>query len=120
MLLDQGPEGVAGQQRHVAVGHEDGALEVGRQRVEGAFGRPPGALDLVLVGDHGLGVDLGDVRSHEVTLVADDHGEVLGVDRTGRSDGVPDQGPTPDPVQDLGGRGLHPGAFTGGEDDDGG
>jgi hypothetical protein len=68
--------------------------------------------------DDGLRVDLGDVRGDQVALVADHDGEVLGADRPGRGDRVADEGPTPDPVQDLGGGGLHPGALTGGEDDD--
>ena len=114
-------ERLAGEQRHVAVGHQDRAARgpLG-QGVEGALGGAAGALDVVLVGDDGLRVDLGDVGGDQVALVPDDDGEVLGADGAGRGDRVAQQGPAPDPVQDLGGRGLHPGALTCGEDDDGG
>ena len=36
---------------HVAVGHQDRAVEVVRQPVEGTLDGPAGARDLVLVGD---------------------------------------------------------------------
>ena len=48
---------VAGEQRHVAVGDEDGAAQLGGQGEQAALDGPAGALDVVLVGDDQVGVD---------------------------------------------------------------
>ncbi len=119
-MVHEGVQGRARQQGHVAVRDEDGAVEVGGQDVERALDGPSGALDVVLVGDDGLGVDLGDVGGDQVTLVPDHDRQVLGLGLTGRGDRVADQRAAGDAVQHLGGCGLHPGALASGEDDDGG
>ncbi len=59
-------------------------------------------------------------RDDPVAVVAHDHTDVLGPGGARRPDGVADQGDPADRVQDLGSRGLHPGALAGSEDDDGG
>ena len=68
------------EQRHVAVGDDDGAVEAGGQRLEGALDGAAGALDVVLVGDDGRrGRRSRDVLGDAVALVAHDDGEVLGL-----------------------------------------
>ena len=79
-------QGGGGQQRHIAVGDEDGAVEVGRQRLQAAFDGAAGALDLVLVGDQTVGVALGDVGGDPVALMTDDDLQIRGVDSPGRGD----------------------------------
>ena len=111
-------QGLGGEQWDVAVGDDDGAGEVGRQRGETALDGAAGALDLVLIGDEAVGVALGDVGSDEVTFVPHDDLEVDGVDASGCRDRMVDQAAPTDGVQDLRHRRLHPGALARGEDDD--
>ena len=56
-------------------------------------------------------------RAHLLPVVADDDHELLRFELADRGDGVPEQGPPGQGVQDLGGTGLHPGALARGEDD---
>ena len=65
-------EGVAGEQRHVAVGDEHGAAQVGGQGHQAALDGPAGALDVVLVGDDEVGVERGAHGDDPVALVAHD------------------------------------------------
>jgi hypothetical protein len=51
MAVEEFAEGVAGQQGDIAICHQDRAGQVAGEVLEGAFGGPAGALDLVLVGD---------------------------------------------------------------------
>src|SRR6185503_13228769 len=84
--LEQGVQGLSCEQGNVAVGHQHSALKVWRQRLERTLGGPARALDLILVGDHGTRVDLGDVGGHQVTFVADHDGQVLRIDASRRGD----------------------------------
>jgi hypothetical protein len=111
-------EGVAGEQRNVAVRDEDRARQVCRQRLEAALDGAAGALDVVLVGDDEPGIQGGALLDDAVALVADHHADVLGPGLPGGPDRVADQRQATDAVQNLGCRGLHPGALTRGEDDD--
>ena len=77
-MVDELVQGLACEEGHIAVGDEDGALEVLGKHLQRALGGAAGALDLVLVGDDRARVDLGHVLGHQVALVADDDGEVLG------------------------------------------
>jgi hypothetical protein len=103
----------------VTAGDEHGADQVGWQCSKAALDGSAGALHLVLVGDDERRVDAGAVLHDEVALVTHDHLDVLSSRRTCGADGVAEERQPTDGVQDLGGRGLHPGAFTCGEDDDG-
>ena len=84
-------EGVAGEQRHVAVGDEHGAAQVGGQGQQPALDGPAGALDVVLVGDDQVGVEGGAQGDDPVTPVAHDHPDVLRAGGPGRPDGVADE-----------------------------
>ena len=117
---DESLERGARQQRHVAVGDDDGAGEVAGQRLERALHGAPCPLDVVLVGDDRLRVDLRHVLGDAVALVAHDDGEVVRARAPGRPDRVGHETAASDRVEDLGGRGLHACALTGGEDDHGG
>ena len=93
---------LGGEQRHVAVRDEHGAVELG-EHGQAAGGGASGALQVVLVGGEHIRGDLGEVRDHGIALVADDNDEMLRVDPAGRSDGVADQGASGDRMQHLGG-----------------
>ncbi len=108
------------EQRHVAVGDDDGALEAGRERLERALDGATGALDLVLVGDEHVGVVLEHVLGDLVALVPHDDGEVLGSDPAGSPQGMPHERAPADRVQHLGDRGLHACALASSKDDHGG
>ena len=112
-------EGLRREQRHVAVGDEDGAAQVGRQDVEGALGGAAGALDLVLIGDRRARLELLDVRGDDVALVTHDDREMLRLRAACRVDGVAEQAAATDRVQHLRDVGLHASALACGEDDDG-
>ncbi len=99
---------------------EHGAAQLGGQGEQAALDGAAGALDLVLVGEDEVGVDRGAHGDHPVAVVAHDHADVLGPGGARGADRVADEGDPADGVQDLGSRGLHPGALTGSEDDDGG
>ena len=116
---DEVGERLAGEQRGVAVRHDDGALQA-RQVGEGALDGVAGAQLLLLHDRARLGRDVGEVGDDLVAAVADDDDEMGGLQRAGSSDGVVDQGPATDRVQDLRDRRLHPGALAGSEDDHGG
>ena len=111
---DEFGEHPAGQQRHVAVGHHDGAFEerVRVQRLKRDFDGTSRAGDLVLVDNQGFGVKLLEVGGHAVTLMPDNEGQLPRVDGARGEEGVPDHGTAADFVEDLGGTGLHPGTGT--------
>jgi hypothetical protein len=111
-----------GQQRDVAVGDHHGAGQplLGVERLHGHLDGAARAGHLVLVHDDRLGVLLEDVRGHQVPLEAHHGRQPARVQAPGGHQAVPDHGTTPDPVQDLGGLGLHARALASGQDDDGG
>ena len=116
---DEPEQRLRGQQRHVAVGDDHGALESGRERLERALDGTTGALDLVLVGDEHVGVVLEHVLGDLVALVPHDDGEVLGSDPAGGPQGMPHERAPADRVQHLGDRGLHACALASSKDDHG-
>ncbi len=118
--LEQDAQRLRGEQGHVAVRHEHGALQVGGEGRQAALDRPAGALDLVLVGDDRVGVDVGDVLGDAVALVPDDDREVCRVHASRRGDRVAEQGPPADGVQHLRLGRAHAHPLARGEDDDGG
>ena len=119
VVVDERAQGLGGEQRDVAVGHDDGAGQVG-QLGERALHGVTGAALLVLHRRTHLGGDLAEVGDHLVAAVADDDNEMFGVERFGRLDRVADQASSADGVQHLGDRRLHPGALARGEDHHGG
>ncbi len=70
---------------------------------------------------HGLRgrIDLGKVRLDAVAAVPDDDDQVLGVEGSRGDQRVAEKAAAGDLVQHLGRCGTHPGAFAGGEHDDG-
>jgi len=111
--------GLRGAQRHVAVGHEDGAGEPGRKRVQALPHSVTGAEPALLHGGAdrarelvGEGVERG---GDLVRPVADDDGEVLGLQRGDGVDGVAQQAAPGDGVQDLGQGRVHARALPCGE-----
>ncbi len=120
VLREHGAQRLAGQQRHVSVGDQHSATQPGRQRGQAAFGGPPSALDLVLIGDHRIRGNRRDVRGDLIPFVADHNREVVWGQPAGGHDRVPQQGTPADGVQDLRRDRLHSGALTCREDDDSG
>ena len=123
MLGQQRGERVGAQQRHVAVGDEDGAGDAGRQGVEPAAHRVAGAELLLLDGDgDGTGqlvAERGDGLPNLVATVAENHDEVLGVQLRHGVHRVAQQAASPDRVEDLGDGRAHPGALARGENERG-
>ena len=68
---------------------------------------------------HGVGHELLDVRTHLVALMTDHRHDLLRLEHRHRGQHVADHAAPADPVQDLHGLGLHPGAATGSQDDHG-
>jgi hypothetical protein len=60
------------------------------------------------------------VRGDEVTSVAYNDDQVLGINASRRGDRMAEEGASPDGMQNLGCGRLHPGAFASGKDDDSG
>ena len=118
---DQPVQRVGGEQRGVAGDHDDGARRRGGQRLEGDPDRVPGAV-LLLLDDRLAPAGPSSARCSVDRLapVADHDDEVLGAERPGRGEDVPEQGAAADRVQDLRGGRAHPGALACGEDDHGG
>lgn len=122
MRVTEQPEGLAGQQRGVTADDDHGAVEgdtAVAQLVQGRTDRVAGALLLVLHRGVRGGVDLGEMRLHLLTGMADDHDEMLGIQLSGGGDDMSDEGAATEGVQDLRGRRLHAGALTRCENDDG-
>ena len=90
--------------------------ERSRECLERSFHCTAGARHLVLVHDHCLRIQPGDMGGHAVPLVADDGGQRLRPESAGGSERVPDHGDSADFVQDLRLFRLHPGAGPGGKD----
>ena len=119
VLRDQRSQRLTGEQRDVAVGHDDDPADLG-QVAQGAVHGVTGAALLVLHDCGSLGRDLGQMCLDLVPPVAHDDDEVVGTERSRGNHGVVDQAAAADGVQDLGDRRLHPGPLAGGEDDHGG
>ena len=116
----QGDERLRGEERDVAVGDQDRALEVGRQAVEATLHRPAGPRDLVLVGHEHIRVEVRDVLRDEVAVVADDDDEMVGKCPPRGGHRVLDERPAADGVQHLRGRRDRTRSLACREDDDGG
>jgi hypothetical protein len=117
-------DGLRGQQRHIAVGDDDGSAEVLGQLGQRTFGGAAGARNLVLIGDeqgplggHGQGVEVGDEL---IALVADDDDEVVGRGSGRCGDGMMEQGASADGMHHLGKSRLHSSALARCQYDDGG
>ncbi len=124
------------QQRDVARHDDDGALgdrtggvrsPVGGGRLRGGVQRrhgdldgAPGARDVVLVGEHHLGVHVLRVRDDLLAPVPHDDDHATRLEAAGGAQRVAEEGAAAEPVQDLRCGRAHPGSFTCGEDDDGG
>ncbi len=117
MAVDQLAQRLAAQQRHVTVGHHDGAGD-DPNRLGHHADRVPGAELLVLADDQRLRRHRGDLGAHLFPAVPDDDHQPAGVELACCRDRVPEQGPAAQRVQHLGGAGLHAPALAGGEDDD--
>jgi hypothetical protein len=117
--VDELAERVRREQRDVAVGHHHYADQFG-QCVKRARDRVAGAELLVLHSGRGGGSDFREMCDDLVAAMADDDGQVLGLERGRRRDGVADEAATAELMQDLGDIGLHPGALARCENDHGG
>ncbi len=115
---DEAGQRLVVQERHVAAQDEHIAREVGYP-LEGDLDGSAGARDLVLVDHEDLGRDVEDGVGDEVAFVADDHEDVRRLQVPRGVQHVPEERSTPDAVQHLRQGGLHPGALSCGEDDDG-
>ena len=122
--FDEARDRLGGQQRHIAVGDDDGSGEVLGQLGQRAFGGASGARNFVLVGDeqgplggHGKGVEVGDEL---IALVADDDDEMFRRGSGRCCDGVMKQGASADGMHHLGKSRLHSSALARCQDDDGG
>nr|BFF01217.1 hypothetical protein GCM10020241_28920 [Streptoalloteichus tenebrarius] len=120
MLGEQGAQRVGVEQGHVAVADDDGAGQVGGQRVEGAAHGVPGPVLLLLDGGAQLAAEPGaqpvEVRGHGLAPVPHHHDQVRRVDAGGGPDRVLHEGAAGDRVQHLGGGRAHPGALARGQD----
>ncbi|GAB3538211.1 hypothetical protein GCM10027403_24060 [Arthrobacter tecti] len=98
------------QQGHIAVGDDDCPFDPvpGVEDFEGNLHRTSGAGHLILVHDERSRIQFQDVRSHTVTLVADDYGELPRREATGCRQCVPNHGCAADAVEDFRGPGFHP------------
>ena len=119
MALDQVVKRLGGEEGDVAVSDEDGAGQVLGEGLECTLGGPPGALEVVLVGDDRTLVGRGDILGDELALVADDDRQVLRFGGPCCGHGMAEQREPADLVEDFGGCRLHTGALASGEDDDG-
>ena len=120
VLGDERLQGGRVQQGHVPAGDDDGAGQLGGQGGQGAGHGAAGPGDLVLVGGHGVGGDLGQVGDDGGALVADHDDQVLGAQAPrGRHRVVQEAAPA-DAVEHLRGGRTHPGSLACGHDDDGG
>ena len=117
MPVDELPQRLAAQQRHVAVAHHDGAGD-GPDRLGDHADRVPGAELLVLAHDPRLRRDRGHLRADQFPAMPDDDHQPGRVKLVGRRERVPEQGAAAQRVQHLGGAGLHALALARGEDDD--
>ncbi len=114
--LHEPPQGVGAQQRGVAAGDDDRALEVG-DGFEGDAHGVPGAQLLGLEDRLDVGGVRFEVRGHLVGGGADDHDAAVGADGLGAAEHVAEQRPPEKLVEDLGFRGFHASAKTCGQDD---
>ena len=110
------------EQGDVPVGHQHSAAHggLGVEDLEARVHGGTGTGDVRLVRGQDLGIHGRDVLGHEIALVTDHGHDALRRELAGHLQGVAEHGTTPDLMQDLGGLGLHAGALTRGQDDDGG
>ena len=112
MGVDQAPEGLAADERHVAIEDEDVAREP-VQGGKGASNRMPGPALLLLEDRSDAGKTRGPGHLTDgVRLVADDHHDGIGAESAHGRQGVAQQGLSPQFVQYFSPGGAHPGPET--------
>jgi hypothetical protein len=124
VLLDQCMQSRRAEQRNIAVGDHHSAgqwfgIRCG-EGLEAALDGAAGPLGLVLVGDHGVRSQLGDVRGDLVAFVPDDDHQVIGGEVAGCGHRVAEQRGAADAVEHLGDCRFHAGPLARCEYDDGG
>ena len=119
VVVEQLTDRLGGQERHVAIRDQHGALGSRAQRLERHLDGVAGSALVLLHGQHDLWIDLGDRRRHLVAVVPDDG---HGASDAGLADGdqrVRDHAAPGQLVEHLGALRSHPRARARGEDDGG-